>query len=745
MKPLIFKNYFFILLQLVTFRVVGQDVCYTCSRDSFISVLGRTSGNAERIKLLAQIIDLAPTTDSANRYIEELLTLNGSIKTIDGLPYRKLFEANALFKEKKYRESLDSYFASVELFDRSKKKMVNLLLDFRNIFNLLNIQPQRRAYYQKKLDYYLLNGPSENTAACYHGIAGYYVFTGNYNQAISYYLKAAEVFKRFYPYWYYNEIGIIGVQYGEWGNFKKALEYLNFALPKMDSIKEQSPFSENTGAYYQTSLAKIQMKLGKYSEALVLAEKVIREYKNKSGDRFYALGLLLKGNALVHSGKGKEAFSYIWQAKRLSDSLFNGRMTSFNSTMEVDYGLYEYFTAMKDFRAAEKYLLLANEKALTETANEYMIKYLKELTGFYLGHNRLPEAKKYATEYFDLRNKQEEQQNDFKIAAYENEKKSIEQLQNINALKQEQAIQQATLSKRNTILLISLVGLLLIALSMIFLYRQLLLNKRTVKRLKSTQTQLIHSEKMASLGELTAGIAHEIQNPLNFVNNFSEVSVELVTEMKDELAKGNKQEAILISNDLDENLQKISEHGKRAASIVKGMLQHSRKSTDKKEPTDINALVDEYVRLSYHGIRSKDKSFNAMINTNFDKTAGIVNVIPQDLGRVLLNLLNNAFYSVNEKKNNLNGTFQPIVSVSTKNTGKGVELSVKDNGTGIPEKVLSKIYQPFFTTKPTGQGTGLGLSLSYDIITKGHGGEMKVNSTEGEYAEFIISLPKSEI
>jgi C4-dicarboxylate-specific signal transduction histidine kinase len=477
----------------------------------------------------------------------------------------------------------------------------------------------------------------------------------------------------------------------------------------------------------------------------VLAEKVIREYEKKSGDRFYALGLLLKGNALVHSGKAKEAFSYIWQAKKLSDSLFNGRMTSFNSTMEVDYGLYEYFTAMKDFRAAEKYLLLANEKALTETANEYMIKYLKELTGFYLGHNRLPEAKKYATEYFDLRNKQEEQQNDFKIAAYENEKKSIEQLQNINALKQEQAIQQATLSKRNTILVISLVGLLLIALSMIFLYRQLLLNKRTVKRLKSTQTQLIHSEKMASLGELTAGIAHEIQNPLNFVNNFSEVSVELVTEMKDELAKGNKQEAILISNDLDENLQKISEHGKRAASIVKGMLQHSRKSTDKKEPTDINALVDEYVRLSYHGIRSKDKSFNAMINTNFDKTAGIVNVIPQDLGRVLLNLLNNAFYSVNEKKNNLNGTFQPIVSVSTKNTGKGVELSVKDNGTGIPEKVLSKIYQPFFTTKPTGQGTGLGLSLSYDIITKGHGGEMKVNSTEGEYAEFIISLPKSEI
>ena len=263
---------------------------------------------------------------------------------------------------------------------------------------------------------------------------------------------------------------------------------------------------------------------------------------------------------------------------------------------------------------------------------------------------------------------------------------------------------------------------------------------RSLEELKATQQQLIQSEKMASLGELTAGIAHEIQNPLNFVNNFSEVSVELVDEMEDELLKGNDQEAILIGNDLKDNLQKITEHGKRAASIVKGMLQHSRKSTDKKELTDINALADEYVRLSYHGLRAKDKTFNASIETHFDENVGSIEVIPQDIGRVLLNLLNNAFYSVNEKKKQHPGEYAPIVLVSTLKSGNKIEVSIKDNGTGIPQKVLDKIYQPFFTTKPTGEGTGLGLSLSYDIIIKGHGGEMKVETKEGEGSEFIIQL-----
>ncbi len=267
----------------------------------------------------------------------------------------------------------------------------------------------------------------------------------------------------------------------------------------------------------------------------------------------------------------------------------------------------------------------------------------------------------------------------------------------------------------------------------------------TLADLKSTQSQLIHAEKMASLGELTAGIAHEIQNPLNFVNNFSEVSNELMVEMKEELAAGNQQVAIEIAEDISQNLKKINHHGKRADAIVKGMLQHSRTSTGQKEPTNINALADEYLRLAYHGLRAKDKSFNAEFKTDFDENLPKINVILQDIGRVLLNLINNAFYAVSMR--NLSGSanltafnFKPTVIVSTKNLGSHIEIRVKDNGNGIPQKLLDKIFQPFFTTKPTGQGTGLGLSLSYDIV-KAHGGELKVETKENEGTEFIIILP----
>jgi signal transduction histidine kinase len=245
---------------------------------------------------------------------------------------------------------------------------------------------------------------------------------------------------------------------------------------------------------------------------------------------------------------------------------------------------------------------------------------------------------------------------------------------------------------------------------------------------------------MASLGELTAGIAHEIQNPLNFVNNFSEVNTQLIDELKTELLADNKKEAFSIVEDIEQNEQKIIHHGKRADAIVKGMLQHSRVSAGQKELTDVNALADEYLRLSYHGLRAKDKSFNATLQTNFDASIGKINVVPQDIGRVLLNLYNNTFYAVTEKKKQLNGTFEPVVTVITQKETDKVIITVKDNGTGIPQKAVDKIFQPFFTTKPTGQGTGLGLSLSYDII-KAHGGEIRVESKEGEGSEFIIRLP----
>ena len=264
--------------------------------------------------------------------------------------------------------------------------------------------------------------------------------------------------------------------------------------------------------------------------------------------------------------------------------------------------------------------------------------------------------------------------------------------------------------------------------------------EETLSQLKAAQTQLIQSEKMASLGELTAGIAHEIQNPLNFVNNFSDVSKELLDEMNTELAIGNNQLAIEIANDIKGNLEKINHHGKRADSIVKGMLQHSRSSTGHMEPTNINKLADEYMRLAYQGLRAKDKTFNATLKTDFDASLGKVNIIPQDIGRVILNLLTNAFYVVNEKKKSDIEGYEPTVSISTKKLSDKIEIKVSDNGNGIQQNIVDKIFQPFFTTKPTGQGSGLGLSLSYDIV-KAHGGELKVETKEGEGSTFIITIP----
>ena len=293
-----------------------------------------------------------------------------------------------------------------------------------------------------------------------------------------------------------------------------------------------------------------------------------------------------------------------------------------------------------------------------------------------------------------------------------------------------------------------LAGLAILLLVAFFLYRNNQKEKKaknllqeqkdkvdkTLSQLKSTQAQLIQSEKLASLGELTAGIAHEIQNPLNFVNNFSEVSGELVAEMEEEMKEGNTDIALEIASDLKQNLEKINHHGKRASSIVKGMLEHSRTSLGEKELIDINALADEYLRFAYHGLRAKDSSFNSDFKTDFVENLPRIEVIPQDIGRVLLNLINNAFYATKGVKN-------PLVEIKTASVENGIIVSVGDNGTGMSEDVKSKIFQPFFTTKPTGQGTGLGLSLAYNIVTKGHGGTLEVETKEGVGTTFIIILP----
>ena len=338
--------------------------------------------------------------------------------------------------------------------------------------------------------------------------------------------------------------------------------------------------------------------------------------------------------------------------------------------------------------------------------------------------------------------------NTFKDSLY-NRKKTRE-AQNVafkEKLHQQDLIAQLQRDGNNIRVAVLLAVILIFLLIAFFLWRnnrqkQKAKNKieKAYSDLKSTQAQLIQSEKMASLGELTAGIAHEIQNPLNFVNNFSEVNKELLVEMKDEMCKGNFDDAKALANGIIENEEKINHHGKRADAIVKGMLQHSRTSTSIKESTDINSLSDEYLRLSYHGLRARENSFNVTLKCDYDQTIGNINIIPQDIGRVLLNLYNNAFYAVSEKAKEKVEGYEPMVSVSTRYVEDKVEIRVKDNGNGVPQKVKEKIFQPFFTTKPAGQGTGLGLSMSYDII-KTHRGEIKVETKRGKELNLLFKIP----
>ena len=358
--------------------------------------------------------------------------------------------------------------------------------------------------------------------------------------------------------------------------------------------------------------------------------------------------------------------------------------------------------------------------------------------------NAFENYKKYTAVSDSIRSRENIRKATEQMMTYEFEKK-----EEANRLEQEK--KDAVAEARQWVLII---GLVLTLILVFVIYRSLRSKRKSnakltvqkeelqnaLSKLKSTQSQLIQAEKMASLGELTAGIAHEIQNPLNFVNNFSEVSKEMLAEMQDEISDNNFENVRELANDVIKNLDKIYVHGKRAEGIVKGMLQHTRTENELKEPTNINTLADEYFRLAYHGLRAKDKSFNATLETDFDNTIGKVSIVRNDMGRVILNLITNAFFAVDEKRKFGEADYKPTVTIRTRKLGEKVEVTVQDNGNGIPKAVLDKIFQPFFTTKPPGQGTGLGLSLSYDIITR-HKGKLTVETDEGVGTAFIVELP----
>ena len=571
---------------------------------------------------------------------------------------------------------------------------------------------------------------------CLWVISEAYYFQENYGEAIRYNLESLRVYQNI------NEnTGVVEAclhlqgNYRDAGDYRKALMYAFMGEQKAraNNIKGRLTFGNTThlAPLLLAEIAQIYVLMGELDSAILYTQKAIDDKELFQGTE-WNFPIYLQATCQTMKGDYQSAIKNFRTAKILAtqngfdrDTIQNmsGMSTLFIKTNQLDSALYYAKIVVRDWWNE------CERKCLIESNNNLAIIY--KLSG------NADSALKYTEITHALNDSifSKEKDRELQRVAFRDELKQQEII--AEQAKYKSRVQFYTLSA----------GLLILVLLAAILWRnnrqkQKARNKieQAYNELKSTQAQLIQSEKMASLGELTAGIAHEIQNPLNFVNNFSEVSNELVDEMKSELATGNTQLANEIADDIKQNLEKINHHGKRADAIVKGMLQHSRSSSGIKEATDINALCDEYLRLAFHGLRAKDKSFNATMGTDFDESIGNINIIPQDIGRVILNLINNAFYAVDEKKKQNQNGYEPTVTVSTKKMNGKVEIKVADNGNGIPQKVLDKIFQPFFTTKPTGQGTGLGLSLSYDIV-KAHGGELKVETKEGEGSEFIISIP----
>ena len=554
-----------------------------------------------------------------------------------------------------------------------------------------------------------------------------YRLTGNYVKGLECHRKAVALAEQSgHPVLLAFTLNQMGHIYKDRLENEKALALYRSALQLAVSSNSQQriwfPFMNLAAVFYNA---------GELDSALYYAKiaDTITSPLTNQGNRSLIFSTL--GGIYSRKGDRAKAMGYFDKAISIASGIRSPRYM--NSTYVA---LAEFFNQQQQYDSAMQYCKTAIEVVRNTEISHFALKPARMLIDYYQNINAdstVKYWKVYSAANDSLNNTRTNQQ--IQMLTFEDEQRKRD-------------IEAAKILYRNKIR----TGILLTGLGLIGLIAILLLRnnrqkqkanarlQQTLSELQAAQQQLIQSEKMASLGELTAGIAHEIQNPLNFVNNFSELNTELAVELQTELRKGDAQAAADLADTIRENSDKIKHHGKRADAIVKGMLQHSRSSTGQPELTDLNALCDEYLRLAYHGLRARDKSFQAGYEIQLDPEVGRVRVLPQELGRVVLNLINNAFYAVNDRKRSAEAGYQPLVQLVTRRKGNKVEISVKDNGTGIPAEVKEKIFQPFFTTKPTGQGTGLGLSLSYDII-KAHNGELQVETKEGEGTTFLIQLP----
>src|SRR5579863_422515 len=560
-------------------------------------------------------------------------------------------------------------------------------------------------------------------------------FLGNYAEALKMQFEALQINRQIKNLSGEAEtLGLIGILYNELSEYRQALGYL---IPA-DSIYQKIP-GIYAGCFVLANIGDAYDSLGIADSALYY----IREsyYKYAETDRPHLKSFLLNHIGSVYAQFGKRDSALFFYTSAITNSrLLNDQL---NTAMSLKRIADLYSTrGMND--SAIYYAKQSFVAAKSIPSSLHMLRAGDLLAVLYNKSHKPDSVLLYLQTVMAL-----------KDSLYGPDKIHKLQVLLLDEQQRQNSIRQQEQDLRNRVKYILLIAALSVFLFIAFillranrlkqktneqLQQQKIKVEATLQELKSTQAQLIQSEKMASLGELTAGIAHEIQNPLNFINNFSELNKELIEEASQAKAEGNQQELNDLLDTLKENQEKINQHGQRADAIVKGMLQHTRSNTGIKEPSNINALADEYLRLAYHGMRTKDKSFNATLQTDFDNSIGQVNIVPQDIGRVFLNLYNNAFYEMLEKKKSINGDYEPTLILSTIKRGSMLYISVKDNGRGIPKNVIDKIFHPFFTTKPPGQGTGLGLSMSYDIV-KAHGGEFTVETKEGECTEFVVRIP----
>lgn len=587
----------------------------------------------------------------------------------------------------------------------------------------------------------------------------YYSHSGRLSLAIEYYLKSASVLEEDLSIGdkdmlveVYREIAFC---YGWMNNQSKTLEYF---IKSENLLKKMNDTVQIYDVYGSMVFTLIALK--RYDEARKYMALALQDPRKDRAPMLLARNYDAKGQIEMMQGNYAAAIPFFIK----SLSLFL-KYSKINSPFIYCHLTVCYEKVNNLPKAIENGLLAYNTSKTYNSIGNSLDSSLM-LSRIYEQMGEKEEAFKYLKIYQQLKDASDDLEARNNLANVEIQsilEKSNRQIEKL----EKRRLEKEAENKNQRLWIFSITGALISALVvLLLLYRNnqhkqkanaLLLQQKNeinkqrkiaekaLNELKITQNQLIQSEKMASLGELTAGIAHEIQNPLNFVNNFSDVSNELIKEIKEERSKSNEErdEELVgeILDDISKNLEKINHHGKRADSIVKGMLQHSRISSGHKEPTDINKLADEYLRLAYYGLRAKDKSFNANLVTDFDENLPKINVLTQEIGRVLLNLFTNAFYAIHQMQKKSGETYKPMVSVKTAVKDKGVEITVKDNGVGIPEAIKDKIMQPFFTTKPSGEGTGLGLSLSYDIVVKGHGGTIAIDSRENDYTIFTILLP----